>query len=101
MLVRYNDSLAGYVHELEKQYDSRERKDLEKAVSSGTDHIAQEAEDFLRSFDDAHQAPLSGGDNGNGNDTAGHSGHPVRHNDGGASDHGSTTGTPQDGSPRD
>lgn len=59
MLVRYNDSLGNYVKELEKQFDQRERQDLEKAVSSGNDHIAEEAEDFLRSFDEAHPSPSS------------------------------------------
>lgn len=78
MLVRYNDSLAGYVHELEKQYDSRERKDLEKAVSSGTDHIAQEAEDFLRSFDDAHPTHHADDNQDGGKD---HPGRDVRPDD--------------------
>ena len=54
MLVRYNESLASYVHQLEKKFDQKERKDLEKAVSSGSDQIAQEAEDFLRTFDTEH-----------------------------------------------
>lgn len=71
MLVRYNDALGGYVRELEKQFDARERQDLEKAVSSGTDHIAQEAEDFLRSFDAHGTGTATGPDKARGADTTG------------------------------
>lgn len=78
MLLRYNESLAGYVHELEKQYDSKERQDLEKAVSSGTDHIAQEAEDFLRSFDDTHPTHHADDNRDDGKD---HPGQDVRPGD--------------------
>lgn len=96
MLVRYNDALGGYVRELEKQFDTRERQDLEKAVSSGTDHIAQEAEDFLRSFD-AH-----GPDTASGPDRATHGSDtvtgPDRSDTTAASDDADNSGTDNPGS---
>lgn len=64
-LMRYNDSLRSYVSSLEEAYDDNEKQEMAKAVSDGSDRLAQEAEAFLRSYDDVHpQARTANHDEG-------------------------------------